>query len=427
MIDVSFEHWRFTFPDALLARYGSPHYSRKEAGNEYAHAISSSAVRAASIEVQFHEAQILCGNEAFPEAAVADPVADLEVWDEWGSGKRYFPYPGRYSKLGITHRDDKTSSPSSVGVVGEILTGFFAQAGVSPWVLVRVVRRWPDFIFSHRNGTYSFVESKAFTGDPEGSTGLRARVLDGLLVEGAVQAAQQLNSDPFGRVWCSFTRIRRREDITPMRFEVTFLELSVSDQRRASQVVRVMPASVAEGLAERAVNQAAARLEMRSIADIQLHAPVGLGGELGALQHAAEEEIPGLLAETSEGGYAEADRGPIVEAVARIIRTLTKRRAKVRRPEEREGRRLEEAKEAASGGQLSRLREAGGGVLLLADLPRARQEEVRRAWSPDWSAANRPWAHLGPTPLWRCGGALFCLGSGELAGRSLTSELSASV
>jgi len=214
MIDVSFEHWRFTFPDTLLARCGSPHYSQKEAGKEYAKAIYSGAVRAASIAVQFHEAQILCGNEAFPEAAVADPVADLEVWDEWGSGKRRFPYPGRYSKLGITRRDDnrrKTSSPSSVGVVGEILTGFFAQAGVSPWVLVRVVQRWPDFIFSHRDETYSFVESKAFTREPSGATGLRARVLDSLLIEGALQAAQQLNSDPFGRVWCSFTRIRKRE------------------------------------------------------------------------------------------------------------------------------------------------------------------------------------------------------------------------
>jgi hypothetical protein len=244
------------------------------------------------------------------------------------------------------------------------------------------------------------------------------------MVEGAVQAAQQLNSDPFGRVWCSFTRIR---NITPMRFEVTFLELSVSDQRRASQVVRVLPAPVAEGLAERAVNQAAARLGIRSLAEIQLRASVGPEGGLDALQHAAEEEIGGLLAEISEGVDTSAHRGPIAEAIARIIRTLTKRRAKVRRPEEREGRRLMEAKEAASGGQLSRLREASGGVLLLADLSRARQEEVRRAWSPDWSAANRPWTHLGATPLWRCGGALYCLGSAELAGRSLTSELPASV
>ncbi len=311
-----------------------------------------------------------------------------------------------------------------MGVVGEILTGFFAQAGVSPWVLVRVVRRWPDFIFSHRDGTYSFVESKAFTGDPSGSTGLPARVLDSLLIEGAVQAAQQLNSDPFGRVWCSFTRIR---DITPMRFEVTFLELSVSDARRASQVVRVLPAPVAEGLAERAVNQAAAKLGIRTPADIHLHAPAGEGGRLGRLQQAAEEEIDGLLAETSEGTDVYADRGPIAEAIARIIRTLEKRRVKLRRPEEREGRRLMEAKEAASGGRLARLRESSGGVVLLADLPRAWQEKVRRAWSPEWSAAIRPWTHLGPTPLWRCGGALYCFGPAELEGRYLPPELTASV
>src|SRR4051794_6577371 len=108
MIDVSFEHWRYTFPDALLARYGSPHYSRKEAGDVYADHVSTSAEQAASVALQFREEQILCGNEAFPEAAVAVPVADLEVWDEWRSGMRDFPYPGRYSKLGITRQDEKT-------------------------------------------------------------------------------------------------------------------------------------------------------------------------------------------------------------------------------------------------------------------------------------------------------------------------------
>lgn len=420
MIDVSFEHWRYTFSDTLLARYGSPHFSRKEAGDMYADDISKSATQAASIDLRFREDQILCGNEAFPEAAVADPVADLEVWDEWRTGMRDFPYPGRYSKLGITRQDEKTSSPSSVGVIGEILTGFFAQAGVSPWVLVRVVRRWPDFIFSHRDGTYSFVESKAFTGDPSGSGGLKARVLKSLLVEGAGQAAQQLNSDPFGRVWCSFTRVR---DITPMRLEVTFLEFTVSDARRHSQVVRVMPAPVVEGLAERAVNQAAAQLGMRSLADIRLYAPTGQAEGLYSLKHAAEEEINGLLAETSEGANANTDRGPITEAIGRIIQKLEKRQVKVRRPEEREGRRLMQAKESAASGRLSRLREAGGSVLLLADLPRARQAEIRRAWSPDWSAAARPWARIGQDLLWRCGGALFCLGSADLEGRELPPDL----
>ena len=35
--------------------------------------------------------------------------------------------------------------------MGEIMTGLFAQAGIAPWVLVRVIRRWPDFILYLRD------------------------------------------------------------------------------------------------------------------------------------------------------------------------------------------------------------------------------------------------------------------------------------
>jgi hypothetical protein len=193
MIEISFEHWCYTFTEEMLIKYGSRYFPRKDAGAQYVRDIDQRSERVSSLNLEFSEKQIRSGNEAFAEAAVADPIADLEVWDEWRSGTRYFPYQGRYSRLGIIRQDDKTSSPSSVGVIGEIMAGFFAQAGVSPWVLVRVVRRWPDFIFSDRDATYSFVESKAFTSEPSDRHGLAGRVLDGLLVEGAVDAAQQLN------------------------------------------------------------------------------------------------------------------------------------------------------------------------------------------------------------------------------------------
>ncbi|MBS0261388.1 MAG: hypothetical protein JSS02_05475, partial [Planctomycetes bacterium] len=189
MIDVSFEHWRYTFTEEILRRYGSRHYSRADVG----WVLFEEACREATLKdghhLMFHPDQILCSNEAFPEAAVADPLADLEIWDEWNNGTRAFPYPGRYSKLGITTQEDKTSSPSSIGVIGEIMAGIFAQAGICPWVLVRVVRKWPDFIFSQNNGMYSFVESKAFTTDPEeNAEGLPRRVHNQLLREGLIDA-----------------------------------------------------------------------------------------------------------------------------------------------------------------------------------------------------------------------------------------------
>lgn len=103
------------------------------------------------------------------------------------------------------------------------------------------------------------MESKAFTGEPPGGNGLRYRVLDGLIIEGAIDAAQQLNSDPFGKVWNSFTRIT---SITPMRFDVTLLEFNVLDSKRRSQTLRTLPSAVVDGLTKRAVNQAAAQLNL---------------------------------------------------------------------------------------------------------------------------------------------------------------------
>jgi len=181
-----------SFPEDLLRKYGSRYFSRNEAGKVFTKEIYRQARRVSSLDLTFAAEQIRSGNEAFPEAAVADPIVDLQIWDEWRSGARYFPYPGRYNKLDITKQDKKISSPSSVGVLGEIMADFFAQEGVSPFVLVRVIRRWPDFIFSDRDGNYSFVESKAFTGYPERKrTVLRGRVKDYLIIEGALDAAQQ--------------------------------------------------------------------------------------------------------------------------------------------------------------------------------------------------------------------------------------------
>src|ERR1041385_3236587 len=173
MIDVNFEHWRLALPDALLVRYGSPHFDPSTAGKELAKYAIGQVSKISSHSTNFHNEQILCANEAFPEAAVADPLADLDVWDEWRSGIRCFPYPGRFSRLGITSQEGKTSSPSSVGVLGEIMAGLYSQAAISPWIIVRVIRRWPDFIFYlSMSDKYAFVESKAFIWEASHKSGI---------------------------------------------------------------------------------------------------------------------------------------------------------------------------------------------------------------------------------------------------------------
>jgi hypothetical protein len=161
MIHVSFQHWCHVFSDKALIRYGSPHFDSHSAGQALRQEVVDRASQVEDVALQFSEEAILCANEAFPEAAVADPLADLEIWDEWSTGVRSFPYPGKYGRLGIQTQGPKTSSPASVGVIGEIMAGLFAQQGVAPWVLVRVIQKWPDFIFAEHDERYAFVEAKA--------------------------------------------------------------------------------------------------------------------------------------------------------------------------------------------------------------------------------------------------------------------------
>jgi hypothetical protein len=225
-----FRHIRYEIDDADLIKYGSPHFDAVTAGKHLKERLKNFGQKVTSFRGELSRAHVLCGNEAFPEAAVSDPVADLELWDEWRSGTRVFPYPGRYSRLAIQTQGHKISSPSSVGVLGEIVAGIFAQAGIAPWVLVRVVRRWPDFIFATRDAHYAFVESKAFTLDGDDS---EERRTDSTLGECLVDAVQQMNADAYVRVWLAFTVVRR---ISPeIELGVTFYELRAPAIRLAQQ------------------------------------------------------------------------------------------------------------------------------------------------------------------------------------------------
>jgi hypothetical protein len=410
MIDVTFQHWRYVFSDDMLTRYGSSYYSRKEAGQIYTKNIFKHGVLIATENLSFNEAQILCGNEAFPEAAVADPIADLEVWYEWGR-RRQFPYPGRYSRLGITRQEPKTSSTASVGVIGEIMAGFFAQAGVSPWVLVRVIRHWPDFIFSHpADQTYSFVESKAFTVQPSGRDGLRSRVPDSHISEGAIRASQELLTCPSLKIWLSFTYIAQ---VTPIRLDVTFLELLASEGHRKANVERTIPTAVAEGLAERAINQAAAQVGLDKQASLPFSEAEDVKRDSRGLRGLAEREFRRLLEEAGFGAPTDIEVHQLGQALERVLQRIRKKHRQELQGSR--GSRLSAAKEEAANSLLSSLRRVGGQDLYLADLTPDQQADVRKNWDPGWSIANRPWGQIHEIPLWRCGGAVFCLGGPDLA------------
>ena len=294
------------------------------------------------------------------------------------------------------------------------MAGLFAQVGVSPWVLVRVVRRWPDFIFATGNKTYSFVESKAFTQNTSGDDGLRGRVLNEHLSEGAADTVQQLNSDPLGRVWYAFTHV---VSITPMMLDVTFVELSSVREHRNHTTT--MPQAVVDGLAERAINQAAAMLDPEDLDDLGRPPKNRLWNVPGKIKGLAAEQLGDLLKDAGSEVGDDEDNLAVHRAIEKILSRLQKKRWTRPGAEEAVGRRFMEAKQQAIEGRLSKLRRVADKWLLMADLPPDQQSDVRGRWNINWERASSPWGVVDGIELWRCGGAVLCYGPEDLHGKSL--------
>ncbi len=415
-IHVELQHWKHIFPNETLIRYGSPHYSSQDARKVLNSQIFSSANKESEHALDFDRDQIICGNEAFPEAAAADPLADLEVWDEWQSGVRAFPYTGKYSRLGITTQTGKISNPSSVGVIGEIIAGIFAQSFISPWVLVRVNRRWPDFIFyENKHDRYSFVESKAFT-NMRGDN-LKSRVPNSLLGDCLIDAVRQLNADAMVKVWYSFTSIIT---VDPMTFQVTLLELDIPETRLKTLTLKMMPEPVVSSLVVRAIEKAALTFP-ESVLEESFHPT--------AKNWRQREDAEYKLAKAAEDEIEELLIGAGPEAALSTARQQIQSEIQVRIPKlrifegEGEGKRLRAAKMRGAEGVLRRVRPLADSFLYIADLPEEARQKADRNWSPSIPSALMPWKEIDGIKLWRCGGAVFCTSRSNLDGKSIADDV----
>lgn len=408
-VEVDFQHYQYTFEDADLIRYGSPHFSDKEIGESLETKVLADATRRFAHTLRFDPRQILCANEAYPEAAISDPLADLDIWDEWRSGRRVFPYPGQFSRLGITAQHAKTESPASIGVIGEIFAGLFAQSYIAPHVIVRVIRRWPDFIFYSGNGIYSFVESKAFTDlSPSYGSELRCRVTNKLIRELLVDASRQLNSDAFLKVWGAFTSVR---EIQPdLRMQVSFLELEPPGNRRSSQTSRVLPQAVVEGVARRAIARAAISLSSDDLEAFKgaksntqaRRRQTGRANIEQVLASEAQREAEMILAHSSDELAVTTSMKQLHEEIQHQLRDATL-------PASQQGSRFFSLKESGSVDILQPLRHAGAETLYAAPL-----REGHNDWNPSWEVANQPFGQVNTTLLWRCGGMVFALTEADL-------------
>jgi hypothetical protein len=419
-MNVFLAHYRHVFTEQTLMRWPSPHFSDKEAGEELRKTVLDNLQAPwPGANLTFDRSHIICANEVFPESAVADPVADMEIWDEWRSGARAFPYPGKYSRLGISTQEGKTSSKTSVGMIGEIFAGLASQSYLGPWVLVRVINRWPDFIYYTRDGRYAFVEAKAFNlfdGDPSDPEKIPSRTLGRCLIE----ATRQLNTDPFVKVWLCFTGI---SSIDPFHAAVLLLELDAPNRRREHAAERVVPPAVISGLAHRAIIHAASDMEEMDERDMESLSELSQGRRSWDRQ-TAEQKLVQRAIESIEAELLSAAPEDLLVPVRQEIEEEIRRQArKAYMPESGVARRFAKAKRVAAEGKLARIRPVGAQWLYLADLPIEMRRRMERTWSPNWGQANRPWGRIGNTELWRGSSAVLALGGPELEGQDITAAL----
>ena len=441
-MEVHFQHWEYEIPSELLTRYGSPHFSIKEAGRALLPKFLRGASLANHCRVNFNERHIICANEAFPEAAVADPLADLRVWDEWCNGSRRFPYPGRFSRLGLTHQEKKTSSPSSVGVVGEIMAGVFSQAFVGSQVVVRCIRHWPDLIFHADADIFAFVESKAFTNAKLASK-LEDRIPDALLREMMYAAVQQLNADPHLDVWGAFTGIVQ---IQPQLVAtVTMIRLVPPHGRRQANPRSELPLAVIKGVAERAVAQASIRLSPDQLRTFSRSKVKNAKRDTGlmrenefasksaeyvfqesatgkteasrrhveeVLQDSAMQEVESILTDAAPKIAVEGSRDLIEAEVKKLIRAYKPSEALV-------GKRFFEIKSAGERSTLQKVRQVGEDWIFMADLGPEDLHKVESSWEPAWENAAAPLTDCEGHEVWRCGGAGYCCGPSSLEYQSV--------
>lgn len=406
MVNIAFHHYSIELPDEILSRFGSRYYPRTDAGKEVRKwLINSIGDPEIELHLPFDETQVKLGNEAFPEAALADPLADLEVWDEWQSGLRRFPYPGVYTRLNIFHQEKKTSATSNIGVLGEIFTGLFSQNYVGPLVVVRPIRRWPDFIFLGLDGRYSFVESKATASvDSPKPIGIQS-IREKLLGEGLIDAVQELNAEPLLRVWLCFTDIISVQPTVSVN--VCVIELEAPKERQDGRKP-IIPDAIVEGLAQQLIVASAAEIEPEyeeNLFDIPKVEQAELWQKITdrALER-TEQIIPMSVPEGLQEQAAEYIRSRIKQEKRRKIKL-----------DLAEGSRLTTAKSVAARGTLATIRQVPGTGkrLMLADLPPDALELLCASWQPNWKEANQPWGEAQGLQLWRCSSAVFGLGGKE--------------
>jgi len=383
-----------------VTKYGGPHYSRHEAGKAIMNAVRQRRHGAQRLSFGSHDipdVAIFAGNEAYPEAAIADPVSDLVVWNDWRTGRRRFPYPGTYAPLDLRGQGKKVAASSMIGVFGEIMTGIYAQSGIGISPIARVIGRWPDLIMKG-SGEYHFVEAKCVIGEqvpgcPIESVGNHEKNLREILVE----ALQQFGAEPWVTVWGSFVSVDIDYSLDP-RFTVTCLELT-ADSRRAAMpkaVPKLVTHEVSKRVLSRVLASRSVEGEVWQIGDRKKKKSRYTQYERSELLRSAEKELETL---------AEIDFLDISDIGADVEKELASLVERLETAEDVAPSRFDRLKSTATEEALQ-VRKVGNSTLVTIPLSDENIRQLKTAWTPDWSQVQKVERRF-DYPFYRAGGSLF--------------------
>ena len=397
---IEFKYYKGLFPIELAKKYSTPYFQEKEIKNKLLDPLTNNIELEHTNEFEMDEEQFKCGNEIFPESAISDPLSDLNTYDEWRGGRRMFPHKGMYPPFGIEDQLTKIESSVSFGVVGEILAGLFCQSYFAPYVLVRNIRRWPDFIFHKNNSKFVFVESKATASEINERNPLDGNFESSTFKEFLSDSMKSILNSETTNVCLSQTRMLG--DRSQRVFHLNILELESDSEKDPSQ--ENFSETVVAGLATQVADQYIGSLFEEGQLDYFESSGDEINNHIKNYKKASTYKIQEMLIQKNNLKVNDGDHSRIKKEVDSKLKDISKKINKL--DYKNIGKNF---KGSFSTGSFKNISSICNKSIFSRQLNDSEESNITSNWSPNWSNSIAPFENSNP-PKWRCSNSILYMG-----------------